>query len=214
MDPVKKEKLKTSSSNSKRVTVSVNKQLVQVREERKLMTRLLVVSRTRPDIDLPKYLGMYEFSVVPRSLFTTDGTRQMINLIAVELRKSQIVEENEESVEESSSNRARKVIIFDGKAIVNRVNIRKQKIENCAEFAEQFVNIIKREASGFDELRIVFDRYEEKSLKANTRAKRTRGVSVQYKISDTTQIGHLMTKPFLSAIKTKNELTEYLSSRY
>ena len=59
----------------------------------------------------------------------------------------------------------------------------------------------------------MFDRYEEKSLKANTRAKRTKGVSVQYKISDTTQIGHRMTKQFLSAIKTKNELTEYLSNK-
>ena len=94
-----------------------------------------------------------------------------------------------------------------------RVNIKKQKIKIAREFAEQFVNIIKREASGFDELRIVFDRYEEKSLKANTRAKRTKGVSVQYKISDTTQIGHLMTKQFLSAIKTKNERTEYLSNK-
>ena len=50
-DPMKKEKLNTFSSNNKKVTVSVNKQLVQVREERKLMTRLLVASRTRPDID-------------------------------------------------------------------------------------------------------------------------------------------------------------------
>ena len=62
-DPMKKEKLNTFSSNNKKVTVSVNKQLVQVREERKLATRLLVASRTRPDIDLPRYLGMYEFSV-------------------------------------------------------------------------------------------------------------------------------------------------------
>ena len=35
------------------------------------MNRLLVASTTRPDIDIPKYLGMYEFSVVPL-LFTPD----------------------------------------------------------------------------------------------------------------------------------------------
>ena len=133
-NPIKKEKLNTFSSNNKKVTVSVNKQLVQVREEKKLMTRLLVASRTRPDIDLPKYLGMYEFSVVPRSLFIIDGTLHQTNdksVIAVELRKSQVVEENEESIEQSSSSSSgtRKVIIFDGMAIVNRINIKKQKIK-------------------------------------------------------------------------------------
>ena len=37
------------------------------------MNKLLVASRTRPDIDLPKYLEMCEFSVVPLSLFVPDG---------------------------------------------------------------------------------------------------------------------------------------------
>ena len=38
------------------------------------MKRLLVASRTRADIDLPKNLGMYELTVVPPSLFASDGT--------------------------------------------------------------------------------------------------------------------------------------------
>ena len=80
------------------------------------MTRLLIASRTRPDIDLPRYLGMYEFSVVPRSLFTTDGTLNVKHLV------------------------------------LTQFSIR----QRC--------------------------------------------------------FGHLMTKQFLSAIKTKNELTEYLKS--
>ena len=37
------------------------------------MTRFIVASRSRADIDLPHYLGTYEFSVVPRSLFSADG---------------------------------------------------------------------------------------------------------------------------------------------
>ena len=36
------------------------------------MNRLLVASRTRPDIDLPIFLGKYEFTVVPPSLFVPD----------------------------------------------------------------------------------------------------------------------------------------------
>ena len=38
------------------------------------MNRLLVASRIRLDIDLPKYLGMYKFAVVPLSLFTPNGS--------------------------------------------------------------------------------------------------------------------------------------------
>ena len=38
------------------------------------MSKLLVASRTRPDIDLPKFPGICEFPVVPLSLFTPDGS--------------------------------------------------------------------------------------------------------------------------------------------
>ena len=37
------------------------------------MSRFIVASRTRQDIDLPYYFGEYEFSVVPRSLFNRYG---------------------------------------------------------------------------------------------------------------------------------------------
>ena len=36
------------------------------------MNKLLVASRARPDIDLPKYPGMCEFPVLPLSLLTPD----------------------------------------------------------------------------------------------------------------------------------------------
>ena len=71
--PITKRKLPTFGSNVKTVTVKIKDQLVQVKEEHKLISRFLIVCRTRHDIDLPSYLGDYEFSVVPRSLFTPDG---------------------------------------------------------------------------------------------------------------------------------------------
>ena len=74
MGPVKKGKVKYLFRVSKNVIITVKKQLVQVREERKLMSRLLVASRSRPDINLSNNIGTYEFSVVPRSFFTADGT--------------------------------------------------------------------------------------------------------------------------------------------
>ena len=81
--PITKRKLPTFGSNVKTVTVKIkdqlvqvkeeHSQLVQVKEEHKLISRFLIVCRTRHDIDLPSYLEDYEFSVVPRPLFTPDG---------------------------------------------------------------------------------------------------------------------------------------------
>ena len=106
-----------------------------------------------------------------------------------------------------------KAIVFDGMAVVNRINIKKAKIKNCRDFATTFTNIIFSESDGFDEIRIIFDRYDKKSLKSQTRSKRTHGVSVQYRVRDEAQIGHLTTKQFLSSIETKNELTAFLSHK-
>ena len=36
------------------------------------MSRLIVAARSRPEIDISKYFGDYEFSVVPKSLFLDD----------------------------------------------------------------------------------------------------------------------------------------------
>ena len=44
-----------------------------LKEDRKLMIRFLIVSRKRLEMNLEKYIGQYEFSVVSRSLFTSDG---------------------------------------------------------------------------------------------------------------------------------------------
>ena len=42
-------------------------------QERKLMILFLVLSRKRRELNLEKYLGQYELSVAPRSLFTSDS---------------------------------------------------------------------------------------------------------------------------------------------
>lgn len=59
-------------SNNKQITVTVNKELVNLKAERKLLSRFVVTIGSRPRIDLYYYLGEFELSVVPRSLFTLD----------------------------------------------------------------------------------------------------------------------------------------------
>ena len=60
-DTIKKEKIGTFVSNNKIAIVTVNQQIIVIKEERKLMIRLLVAFRTRADTDLQFCLGKYEF---------------------------------------------------------------------------------------------------------------------------------------------------------
>ena len=72
-DHMKLRKLHTFSSTKKSVKVKLQEKMVTLREERNLMTRFVLASRSRPEIDLPNYLGKHELSVVPRSMFSSAG---------------------------------------------------------------------------------------------------------------------------------------------
>ena len=153
------------------------------------MNKLLVASRTRPDIDLPKYPAMCEFPVVPLSLLTPDVSLYYPKdkaIIATEHRNLQAAKENQ-SIEEEFSSNARKVTVIDDMAIVNKINIANCQISNCDEFV-----MITNETEDCSEFRVVFYRYDPHSLKNNARSNRTKGFSaVHYKVSDATKISYL-----------------------
>ena len=157
--------------------------------------------RTRHDIDLPSYLGDYEFSVVPRSLFTPDGqlyksTDKSVILNEIEnlTNQAQDVLFNTNSV----PNRKNSVIIFESMAIVNSIsNENSMHIKTCEDFANVFTNQIIDESQRFSEIRIFFDFYLQ------TRNDRTNGTQILYKVDDSTIIVHLKTSKFRSHIMTK-----------
>ena len=93
---------------------------------------------------------------MPRSLFHDDGkllpTKDK-NVILLELEHlypeinfTTLTEENES-------------VIFDGMAVVNRIDIQKQKgiIKTCQDFADVFSKIILKESQGFPEVSVLFD---------------------------------------------------------
>ena len=109
-DTIKKEKLPTSAKNCAQTKLTIDKQVANIKEERKLMSRFVIAARTHPEIDLPAYFGSYEFSVVPKSLFALFATDGCLRLstdkasIAQELLKLQQKKCNQstESVNEST----------------------------------------------------------------------------------------------------------------
>ena len=72
-DPINKRNLRTFRAAAKTVQLKLKDKIVNLREERGLMMRLLVLAKTRADIKLDKMFKKHEFSVTPRSLFAPDG---------------------------------------------------------------------------------------------------------------------------------------------
>ena len=91
------------------------------------MNRILVASRSRPEIDLLNIFGTYEFSVVPLSVFATDGSLYYgkdKSVIARELREF----EPEEIGTQEEDSESRKVIIIDAMVIINKIDIKSESI--------------------------------------------------------------------------------------
>ena len=91
--------------------------------------------------------------------------------------------------------------------VTNEIDIKEENVKTCSDFAVSFVNTITRKSQSYD------DRYVASSLKSSTGMKRTHEVSVRYKISDESKIGHLTTKQFLANIETMN-LRNILQKNY
>ena len=63
-----------------------------------------------------------------------------------------------------------------------------------------------------NEVRVIFDRYDVKSLKGNITTGLIGGiVPVNYKVTDTTRICCLETKHFLALVKPKKKLKNFLA---
>ena len=51
----------------------MNDKIVKIKEELSLLTRFLIMSHQRKEIDLKRIIGCYNSSVVPPELFLQDG---------------------------------------------------------------------------------------------------------------------------------------------
>ena len=73
-DKMTKRKLRTFKSANVMTEIRIQDKVVKIKEERGLLQRFIVISRSRPELDLKECIGTYEFGVVPRSLFASDGS--------------------------------------------------------------------------------------------------------------------------------------------
>jgi len=127
---MKKRKLLTWKDSSKVVKVKTKNETVELKEDRNLFARLMMVCQSQRDVDIKDAVSTYEFSVVPRSLFAADGsllhcsTKSDLLHILEKLPKQKEVE-NE--VQPSSSYN---VAVIDGMAEVQSLD-KPRQISNC-----------------------------------------------------------------------------------
>ena len=70
--PMQKPNLKSFKAN-KMIKKKVDNKVVQLHEEKNLLTRFLITARNQPELNLEEALGNFEFSMVPKTLFFNDG---------------------------------------------------------------------------------------------------------------------------------------------
>ena len=100
----------------------------------------------------------------------------------------------------------KRVILFDGMELVNSIT-KTCGIETCSDLSKTFVNLLISQSNSFDEVHLVFDVYQEVSLKSQMRKKRTKGLSATYyHISDSTLIKYITLKELRSDVRTNGRI--------
>ena len=120
-EPIPRRNFPTFAESVKKSTVKLQEKIITLKEERKLLTRLTIASRQHPEINLAFYIGNFEYSAVPRSLFARDGSMHLSSDKSVVIHEIEKMAENKELEKEASSTNNEGVIIFDGMAIVQKI---------------------------------------------------------------------------------------------
>ena len=205
----------------KKVKVRVNNNTVELSEDRNLFARMMVVCKSRPEIDIKEAVGTYEFSVVPRSLFAADGTllrcsRKSALMDILEKLPVDVHEDNDTGVNQNGQHTEvqMKVSVVDAMAEVQCLD-KPEWVQKCSHLADHFTNRIFQKFGENEELRLDFDRYDIPfSLKERTRTTRLgEQNAVYYHITPSTHIARVPMKKLLSHTKTKMELADYLAQK-
>ena len=84
-----------SSNASMSSTIRKVGAVVQLKEEKTLLARFIIIARKRQDLDLEHFLGNFVFSVVPKALFTGDGQPLTCNKSAIMFKIENFAEPKE-----------------------------------------------------------------------------------------------------------------------
>lgn len=213
-DPMKKLKLKTFSNWAEKIKVRTGDKVIKLREERELFGRFLIIQGSRPEL-VPKLedaIGEFEMSVVPRSLCAVDGslyipTDKASLMHVIEAAKAE-PHVSDLSLDTAAGDFRDRALVVDAMAVLQSMK-KTPTMRTLADLRETFVRRIENMLHGFNEGRIIFDRYLDQSLKNKTRQKRA-VTSTEFEIHPEMKLS-MSLKELLSSSKTKSSLTAYLA---
>ena len=175
-NPQKKNKFSYFKDVGEVIETKIKGQLVQIKQERRLLSRLLVIAKSRPEFMVEDAVGNYEFNVTPPSNFHPDGSMIMLSSKAqvVPLINKLALPGGGSSVPPDTMDTQinKKVLIIDAMCVVHMV-VKTPDMTTAKHFATSFLSIIEGMSAEYHELRIVFDQYLPGTLKETTRDKRT-----------------------------------------
>ena len=217
--PVKKRSLQTWKSTTKRIKLKVDQKVVELKEDRNLVACLLLVAKSKSNINLEHAVGDHELSVVPRSLFSDDGQMLpcggkscLMSKLEGLIRASPVSSENQEgnldNVNQSENVTNYHVALVDGMAELKSLS-KPENVKTCLQLADHFCSHVWEKFGMMDEVHmncIVFDRYDfPNSLKEATRIHRPfMQTPVENHVTDTTNIAKISMTKLLSHPKTKH----------
>lgn len=161
---MKKRKLLTWKTTGKTVRVATKDKIIELKEDRCLFARMMVICKSRPEIDIKEAVGTYEFSVVPRSMFAADGNmlhcsaKSALMSILEKLPSDRSVEQAEPTDQFANADVHIKVSIVDGMAEVQALE-KPDWIKTCSDLANHFIVTIFDKYKEADEIRLIFDRF-------------------------------------------------------
>ena len=211
--PMKKTNINVWKSVNRKTKMKIADHVIELKYERSLFARLVVVVKSRPDIDIKESIGTFEFTPLPRSLF--DGSGDLLSAT----NKSQLMSietytEKQMKTKSMNSEQIPKTCIIDGMVLVQEMG-KLLWISSCQDLSDHFLDRLETQTKEYVEIHFIFDRYDiDMSLKAATRERRLVGAdSITYQITDKTSIKAIPMKKFLSHTKTKDRLCEYLAHK-
>ncbi|CAM1319292.1 Uncharacterised protein g7165 [Pycnogonum litorale] len=179
-----------------------------VKSDRELFRRLLTTKESGRVADMEKMLHQ-EFCAVPLSLCTSDGKlrkaekSQLMNILSKDASQPDL----------PISDIVKTCTIIDGMAVVQSIG-KPTAAVTFGDLADVFVNCVKSHGRNSDRVDILFDRYEENSIKEGTRERRRSG---------TKQIRRLIKgkdtklpqnwKTFITLAENKVDLARFLSEK-
>ena len=120
--------LSTFKTYTKTFKGKIQNKVIQLKEEKTLLTRFLITARKRQEIDLPHFIGNFEFTVVPKSLFSPDGEYLLSKDKASILHA--ISDDVQQNIGEIISEETPSTLIIDGMAVVNQIT-KTSEIKTC-----------------------------------------------------------------------------------